>query len=90
MAGTARGARLRFAMPGWGWVFFNFPFIEEKADNPGQICRWRRPSHMMRAMPAAASAPGLDCHPKCEPAPGKAAKVRILLVQPGEAKGQGG
>lgn len=32
-------------------------------------------------MPGADSALGIDCHPKCEPAPGKAAKVRIFPMQ---------
>lgn len=31
-------------------------------------------------MAGADSAPGLDRYPKCDPAPGKASKVRILPV----------
>jgi len=60
---------------------FNFPFTEETADIPSQICCWHHPSHVATAMPGADSAPGLDCHPNSERARGKAANVRILPVQ---------
>lgn len=81
-AGIARGAWLHCAGLGcWDVGFFNFPVTEETAGIPSQIHHRHCPSHTERGMHRADSALGLDCHPKCVPALGEAAKVRIIPVQ---------